>query len=133
VNTPEYGDPVWSSVQETHARSVIADYIDTTNHLTLKIDGHSVYNLYDFRIKSTAAKCTIPSLANDNVFGVDLINNPYDCVADGYWVLLPPLSTGLHKIQFTGAAIGFYLDVTYNITVKKHDHKEVEIPLHPRD
>ena len=132
LNTPEYGDPVWSPVQEAYARSFIADYINTTNHLTLKIDEHSVRNLYDFRSKSTAAKCNIPPLANDNVFGVDLINNPYDCVADGYWVLLRPLSAGLHKIHFTGAASGFSLDVTYNITVKSdHDRKEVKMPLHP--
>jgi hypothetical protein len=135
VNTPETGDPVWSPTQEADARSAIAGVIDTANHLSLKIDGHSVSNMYDFRIKSTAAKCNIPPLADDNVFGAALINNPYHCVADGYWVLLPPLSAGLHKIQFTGelALTGFSLDVTYNITVKKSEHKEVKMPLHPRD
>ncbi len=135
VNTPEYGDDAWSPVQEANARSIIAGVIDTASNLTLKIDRHSVSELYDFRFKSTAAKCNIPPLADDNVFGADLINNPYNCVADGYWVLLRPLSVGLHKIHFTGelGLTGFSLDVTYNITVKEHSHKEVKMPLHPRD
>jgi hypothetical protein len=136
VNTPEYGDPIWSPTQEADVRSGIAGFIDTTNNLSLKIDGHSVSNLYDFRIKSTAAKCNIPPSAIDNVFDTDLLNNPYDCVADGYWVLLRPLSAGLHKIHFTSGysmSPGFSLDVTYNITVKKDDNKEVKMLLHPRD
>jgi hypothetical protein len=42
---------------------------------------------------------------------------PHPCVADGYWVLLPPLSTGSHTIHFVGgiASQGFALDVTCQI------------------
>ena len=43
---------------------------------------------------------------------------PHDCVADGYWALLSPLSVGTHTIHFAGGfASGFSLDVTYHITV----------------
>jgi len=83
VNTPEYGDPNWSPAQEANARSILADIVDTATGFSLKIDGHSIKNLYDFRFQSTVAKCTIPPLAADNLFGADLVNNPYYCVADG--------------------------------------------------
>jgi hypothetical protein len=117
VNTPEYGDPAWSPAQEAAARDFIAGQIDTATDLTLQIDDRSINNLYDFRFQSTAALCNIPP---DNIFGVSLVNNPYDCVADGYWVLLAPLSIGQHTIHFTGglSSSGFSLDVTYHITVK---------------
>lgn len=133
VNTPEYGDPVWSPVQEASARDQIAAVVDTATGLTLRIDGKTVPNLNNFRFKSTAAACKIPPLAADNIFGANLINNPYHCVADGYWALIPPLSVGSHTIHFTGgetSPTGFFsLDVTYKINVKA-GHK-TEMPLHP--
>jgi hypothetical protein len=62
------------------------------------------------------------------------VNNPYYCVADGYWMMIPPLSAGSHKIHFKGgftAPSPFSLDVTYKITVKPR-RKEVEaVLLHP--
>jgi len=134
VNTPEYGDPNWSPAQEANARSILADIVDTATGFSLKIDGHSIKNLYDFRFQSTVAKCTIPPLAADNLFGADLVNNPYYCVADGYWVMVHPLPVGSHEIHFTGGFTAFppfSLDVTYKITVKP-GRKEVEVPLHPR-
>lgn len=132
INTPEYGDPLWSPTQEAFARDTLATSIDTANGLSLRIDGRSVPNLSDYRFKSTAAECSIPPLATDNIFQADLVNNPYHCVADGYWVLLPPLSVGSHTIRFTGGVISpspFSLDVTYKIKVKP-EHK-IEMPLHP--
>ena len=87
VNTPEYGDPAWSPDQETDVRNILSDYVDTATGLALEIDGRPVPNLYDYRFQSTDAKCTIP---DDNIFGAPLLLNPYHCVADGYWVMLPP-------------------------------------------
>jgi hypothetical protein len=135
LNTPPV-DPEWSPEQEAYARSLIAASVDTAYGLNLKIDKRSVSNLSNFRVKSVAAKCTVPA---DNIFGVDLVNNPYDCVADGYWVMIPPLSVGSHTIHFKGglADSQFFLDVTYKIKVKpehKHDHKhdhKIEMPHHP--
>jgi hypothetical protein len=38
-------------------------------------------------------------------------------VGDGYYVLLPPLSAGLHTIHFFGLNGGFTLEITYNLMV----------------
>ncbi|TXH67947.1 MAG: hypothetical protein E6Q83_15160 [Thiothrix sp.] len=39
-------------------------------------------------------------------------------ISDGYWVMLPPLKAGQHKIRFKAKAGDFALDVTYNLTVQ---------------
>ena len=68
---------------------------------------------------STVGNCVLPP---DNLFvyfGYAVIAGPHECVADGYWALLPPLSVGKHTIRFAGGySSGFTLDVTYHITVK---------------
>jgi hypothetical protein len=116
VNTPEFGDDPWSALQEAYARNVLAYYIDMTEALVLEIDGESVPNVYDrLRFPSTVGLCVFPE---NNFYGA----NPggHECVADGFWALLPPLSVGSHVIHFSGhiTEAGFELDVTYNITVK---------------
>jgi len=71
-------------------------------------------------VPSTVGNCVLPP---DNIFvyfGFDVIAGPHECVVDGYWALLPPLSVGKHTIRFAGelASSGTALDVTYHITVK---------------
>lgn len=118
VNTPEFGDDPWSPLQEAYARNVLAYYIDMTEALVLEIDGESVPDVFgQLRFPSTVGMCDFPE---DNFYGA----NPgeHECVADGFWVLLPPMSVGSHVIHFSGhiTEAGFALDVTYNITVKSH-------------
>ena len=116
VNTPEFGDAPWSPEQEAYARSVLAELVDTGQNLVLEIDGRSVPNVYEFqRAASTAGMCMLP---DDNLYGA--LPGPHECVADGFWALLPPMSTGMHTIHFHGefgAAPGFFVDVTYHISV----------------
>lgn len=38
-------------------------------------------------------------------------------VADGFYLMLAPLSVGEHTIKFTGSVPGFTLDITYNLTI----------------
>jgi hypothetical protein len=38
-------------------------------------------------------------------------------IADGYWVMLPPLPPGRHEVTLRGALPGFETSVTYSITV----------------
>ena len=118
VNTPEFGDDPWSPLQEAYARNVLAYYIDMTEALVLEIDGESIPNVYSrLRFPSTVGMCVFP---DDNYYGA----NPgeHECVADGFWALVPPLSVGTHVIHFSGhiTEAGFALDVTYNITVRSH-------------
>jgi hypothetical protein len=117
VNTPEYGDPPWSPAQEANVRSILAANIDTAYGLILEIDGRTVPNISSLRVSGAVGECMLP---DDNIFGVPFDPVPHECVADGYWALLPPLSAGNHTIHFAGgvAAVGFSLDVTYHITVR---------------
>jgi hypothetical protein len=117
VNTPEYSDPVWSQAQETSVRAFLAANVDTAQDLVLEIDGRTIPNVYDLRVSGAVGACALP---DDNVFGIPFAPVPHECLADGYWALLPPLSDGSHTIHFAGgiAAVGFSLDVTYYITVR---------------
>ena len=120
VNTPELGDAKWSPEQEALARSIIAAEVDTAQNLVLEIDGKSYAVAPEFRVPSTVGNCVLPP---DNIFvyfGFAVIAGPHECVVDGYWALLPPLSVGKHTIHFAGelASSGTALDVTYHITVK---------------
>jgi hypothetical protein len=117
VNTPEFGDPPWSPKQEADVREFMAATVDTAHNMVLEIDGRPVPNVSGLRVSGAVGKCTIPT---DNIFGVTFAPEPHDCVADGYWALLPPLSNGHHTIRFAGefASSGFSLDVTYHITVR---------------
>jgi hypothetical protein len=116
VNTPELGDNPWSPDQEAYARSILAGYIDTAQELVLQIDGKTVPNVYELlRASSTVGVCNLPT---ENLWGANA--GPHPCVADGFWALLPPMSTGQHVIHFSGelgAAPGWFLDVTYHLTV----------------
>lgn len=120
VNTPETGDDPWSPDQEALARGVLAWVVDTAGNLVLEIDGKPYANVNTLRVASAVGICTPPPAAADNLFGVPLIDGPHECVADGYWALLPLLSVGEHTIRFAGeiSAVGFALDVTYNVTVR---------------
>jgi hypothetical protein len=118
VNTPEYGDPDWSPEQEASVRELMAATVDTAQNLTLEIDGRSVSNLDNLRVSGAVGACTLP---DDNIFGIPFDPVVHQCVADGYWVLLSPLSVGNHTIHFAGGfESGFSLDVTYHITVSPH-------------
>jgi len=90
------------TVQEL--RDVAAVIIDTTTELHLSIDRVPVPNLFDHREVSPVFSFTIPSA--DNLFSffyghpITGINDP--AVADGYWLMLSPLSLGTHAIIFGG-------------------------------
>jgi len=117
VNTPEYGDPAWSDEQEAWVREYLAGIVDMTENMVLTIDGKPVRDVHALRAASTVGICNVPPL--DNIFGLPLAPVPHECVADGYWALLPPLSVGTHTIHFAGGfSYGFALDVTYQVTVK---------------
>jgi hypothetical protein len=120
VNLVEYGDNPWSDEQASYVREeVLEPVIDSAQDLVLEIDGRVVPNVYDLRVYSDVGLCTLPP---DNIFGLPILNSiPDECVADGYWALVPPLSVGEHTIRFAGVTTVpayFSLDVTYHVTVK---------------
>jgi len=133
INTPEYGDPAWSDDFEADVRALLAGLVDAADGLVVEIDGRRVPNVYALRAASPVAMCMVP--ADDNIFGVPLNPVPRECLADGYWALVPPLSVGQHKIRFAGGfndGSGFAIDVTYHVTVKpKQKVGNGAMSLHP--
>jgi len=131
INTPEYGDPAWSDDFEITVRELLAAQVDTAQDLMVEIDGKLVPNVYALRAASPVAMCMVP--AEGNIFGVPLNPVPRECLADGYWALLPPLSVGQHTIRFGGGfSSGFALDVTYQVTVKPRQKvRNGAMSLHP--
>jgi hypothetical protein len=96
--------------------------IDLVTNVAAEIDGVSVQNLTDYRFESPLF--TFGPLPDNNVlqfFGVDAPAGATSLsVADGYYLLLTPLSVGQHKIHFTGTIgppVNFAVDITYNLTV----------------
>ncbi|MGE0826167.1 MAG: hypothetical protein AB7G75_17055 [Candidatus Binatia bacterium] len=101
--------------------------------IAAEIDGVPVENLYDYRAVSPLF--VYGPLPDNNVlayFGFDAPagstnagappNNTFtpSAAADGYYLMLAPLSAGQHTIHFTGTfgdPVNFTLDITYNLTV----------------
>jgi hypothetical protein len=98
-------------------RLVIGAQMDSVASMSCTIDGVAVQHLKLYRAPSPVF--TLTDL--DLVGGGGLCG---DAVADGYWLMVAPLSAGEHTIHFSGAIpadapLGsFELDVTYHLTVK---------------
>ena len=98
-------------------REFLAATVDTAQELVLEVDGRPVLNVYRLRVPGAVGARTLP---DDNIVGVPFDAVPHECVADGYWAQVPPLSAGDNTIRFAGglASSGFSLDVTYEIIVR---------------
>lgn len=89
--------------------------------LSASVDGTpTIYDVARVRAQSP----TFSLLAGpDDVLGRDPGALDTETIADGIWVMLPPLSKGSHTLAFTGALCSppgtpfFEVDVTYNLTV----------------
>jgi len=97
----------------------------TVSNLSLTVDGQGVAIDSSFRIRSVTFAVVLP---NQNLFG--LPSGTYSpAVDDGYYVMLKPLSVGVHSVHFTGAFSGcsypptqfsvgpFSLDVAYTLNI----------------
>jgi hypothetical protein len=99
-------------------RALAAAAEDNPVKLEASLDGSPLAHLSDHRVQSPVFLITYPTGA---IFGLPAGTNTPN-LADGYWVLLSPLSPGKHTIHFeavSSAASGsFAVDVTYNLTVQ---------------
>ncbi len=96
-------------------RAAAKEQADLIVGVTCTVDGTSVPNLLTaYRFVSPQFKFFAPT---PWIFGAT--GGPATAVADGYYVMLAPLSVGEHTIRFTGGipAFGLSLDATYNLTV----------------
>ncbi|MDC0745286.1 hypothetical protein [Polyangium mundeleinium] len=121
-----------TSEPEIHdiATSFFEDYEVTA---TLEIDGNSITGLEDRRAHTATFDDPTSSQAED-IFGTPCsgpirenscgvpVDSTRIAAADGYWVMLKPLSAGDHEVRFTAKIVtapdqAFELDVTYNLTI----------------
>lgn len=95
-------------------RAFLAGLMDNPMTLQASIDGVPVQSLSSYRAASSVFSLTLPA---DNPFGAPAaIYEP--AVADGYYLLLTPLTPGAHTIYFKGTDnSGNTFEATYNITV----------------
>jgi hypothetical protein len=105
---------------EAELRSCAKADQDTVIEKEISVDGVNVENLDRYRFQSPIFNFTFPE---NNLLGVT--PQTAKAVSDGYWILLEPLSPGMHEIHFKGVlgdpsitgAITFALDVRYLLTV----------------
>ncbi|MHC4065556.1 MAG: hypothetical protein ACYSUI_13810 [Planctomycetota bacterium] len=100
---------------EEEVRATANWAMDQVSVLECSVDGVDLQDLFSYREESPAGVLG-PNDMTDVPDGSDIL------LADGYWLLLTPMSEGEHVIHFYGV-FGppedpwFWLDVTYYITV----------------
>ena len=100
-----------------HSRACANDLLDLVSDLSVEIDGMPLNNLEAYRAESPVFRWG--PLPADNALGAPE-GTESDAVAAGYFLLLPPLSVGVHEIT-SGAAIdsfGLAVDTRIIVTVK---------------
>jgi hypothetical protein len=106
---------------ESDLRNCAKSQADKATNVDASVDGVKIPNLKSYRAQSSLFDLTLP---NNNVFGLTSGNTK--SVADGYWIILKPLSQGKHEIHFSGSSVdftstgvqNFATDVTYKVNLK---------------
>lgn len=111
-------------------RNDLAPVFDQAVNLSATVDGRAITigsaTSSPFRVKSPPFAFTLPA---DNVLtfigevgpgpgGTFPPGTFSPMVGDGFYVMLAPLSSGEHTVQFSGQTGGFMLTVTYNLSVQ---------------
>jgi hypothetical protein len=98
----------------TALRNLAAAQEDDPPLLEASIDNVALENLDQYRVTSPVFNLFLPK---GNVLGIpDDTYGPV--VADGYWLLLTPLSPGKHTIHFHGKTVtGFETEATYQLNI----------------
>jgi hypothetical protein len=114
-STLEPGD--FHGDNEYALRVCAASWVNPTilNSLKVTIDGVRLHNLENTRAESPVFTFTSPTTTgNLQLQGTGI------SVAEGYWVLLKPLSVGTHTIHFEASAPekGNFQNVTYTLIVQ---------------
>jgi hypothetical protein len=114
-------------VSDMALRDFVQSTVDTVASMTLEVDGCSIPELERFRTGLGTYSYDCPM--GDCIYaasGSDFYGHVEPAYADGYVVLLPPLSPGHHTVHVTGTLdLGtpdtrddFHNDVTYDLTVE---------------
>ena len=91
-------------------------YINATTALQVEIDGQSLGSLFSYR--ATSGLFTFTGNADlATCFDPCIQGVPQSGVADGYWLMLAPMSPGPHTIHFVATNPYFSQEETYHLTV----------------
>ncbi len=108
-----------TTYQDFYSCAVGTDNV--TTYLEADLDGAPIANFPNplnspYRVQSPLYYFYLPQ---NNVLGLPSQVSP--SVADGWWLMLTPLSLGQHTLHFHGSmpAYSFELDVTYHLTISK--------------
>lgn len=112
---------------EAEQREIAEWLADHIAEVSCSVDGKPVKHIERFRVQSPQFSFTAP----DPWIFSPAPSGEGTAVADGYFVMLPPLSKGKHTIRITGSfhfdagelgedPVDFGLDVTYHVNVKSH-------------
>ena len=114
-------------LSDAQVRGILADGIDFACQLTSTLDGVAISSLEVLTARTQTPRFT-SVLRNDSVIAATC-TPPLSAgktgrqIADGYWIMLPPLPPGKHKLTLHGALCApngpafFETGVTYDLTV----------------
>jgi hypothetical protein len=84
---------------EAFAREQNDAFVNLIDSLTARVDGERIPNLFSHR--ETTPELFSVTIPDGGLFGDE--GGTFDAVADGYWIMLKPLSSGTHTISFGGS------------------------------
>jgi hypothetical protein len=115
----ESGTPFYGATADDRS-ACSKGIMDDTANLAAEIDGIPVQNVMAYRFQSRDFSFTAPP-GNLNGIGPsdDDSGGLGQSTADGYYLLLAPLSAGAHTVHFKGTFTGFdfTIDTTYHLVV----------------
>jgi hypothetical protein len=91
--------------------------------VSASVDGVNIPNIETYRVQSPSISVVYPQ-AGESIFPI-AEGGPAISAADGWYVMLKPLSRGTHTLHFDGSSPpsdlnsdGYVTDVTYHLTIK---------------
>jgi hypothetical protein len=103
-------------------RTFIGKGIDQTTDLQVTVDGKIIKGdlKKDFRVQSLVYTTILPEGNLLQALGEPIAAGTYWGVDDGVYIMLQPLSSGTHTLNFHGRfpQFDFTLDFTYHLTVQ---------------
>jgi len=111
--------PAAGETLEHYLTTMCKTNIDIADVLSFTVDGVVFTNLSTYRAASGLFNFT-GNISLQTCLDNCVTGSPQQAAADGYWIMLKPLSAGMHTVHLIGGitSAGFRVDVTYNLTVQ---------------
>jgi len=116
-STPLGDNPTQGQTMKEFLTEVCAYFMDTAENLSCNLDGKELKELESYRVTSDLFYYT-GNIDLASCFDNCINGESQPAVADGYWIMLKPLSPGSHSLHFTGGFPNFGVGVNYTLTVQ---------------